>query len=127
MKRLWISAGIILLLAVLCGLHVAYLQNVTQDLIEQLETVDPLLSREDWAGAEKVVQSVSETWERQSFYLQATLRHADIDSIRTSLKEIEAYLDNRQDAGECLAATSKLINQLELLLEAELPSLKNVL
>ena len=55
------------------------------------------------------------------------LRHTDIDAIRTSLKEAKAYLDSQEDTAECLAVTAKLINQLELLLEAELPTIKNLL
>lgn len=127
MKRLFISMVIILALALLATLHVVQLEQLTDKLIGQLEAAEACLKREDWAGAKKSAQTVSEEWERQAFYLHTTLRHTDIDAIRTSLKEALAYLDSREDVAECLAVTAKLINQLELLIEAELPTIKNLL
>ena len=41
-----------------------------------------------------------------------------------SLCEIEAI---RQDKAECLAVNARLVNLLELLLEAELPTIKNLM
>lgn len=127
MKRLCISVGIILLLAGLATLHVSRLEQLTGDLIDQLKAVETSLSREDWPVAKKIVRAVSEQWEEQAFYLHTTLRHTEIDAIRSSLREIQAYLDSREDAAECQAVTARLINQLELLLEAEQPTLKNLL
>lgn len=127
MKRLWISALIILLLAGVGGVHVSHLETLVDDLIGQLETVETSLDQRNWSGAKRTVQAVYDQWERQAFYLHTTLRHTDIDAIRTSLREALAYLDSREDTAECQAVTAKLINQLELLLEAELPSIKNLL
>lgn len=127
MKRLWISALIILLLAGAASVHVAHLETFTNELIGQLETVETSLNQRNWAGAKRTVQAVWDQWERQGFYLHTTLRHTDIDAIRASMQEILAYLSSREDTAECQAATAKLINQLELLLEAEQMSIKNLL
>ncbi len=127
MKRLWISALIILLLLGLSALHVSHLKSFTDDLIEQLETVESCIKRSDWSRADQLVDQVFTEWEGNAFYLHTMLRHTDIDAILTSLREIKAYLDTREDTAESLAATAKLINQLELLLEAELPTIKNML
>lgn len=127
MKRLCVALSIILLLAGLATLHVARLDRLTGELIGQLEAVDTSLDREDWSGAGETAQAIMTQWEEQAFYLHTTLRHTEIDAIRSSLREILAYLDSRDDAAECQAVTAKLINQLELLVEAELPSIKNLL
>lgn len=127
MKRLFAATAIILLLAGAIALHVVHLESLTGDLIGQLEEMDACLARKEWTKAGQMAQKVSEQWERQAFYLHTTLRHTDIDTIRTSLKEVSAYLEARDDAAECHAATARLINQLELLLEAELPTIKNLL
>lgn len=127
MKRLWISCLIILLLAGLAALHLSHLESLTDDLIQQLETVEFLLKHSDWSGAKKVIDQIYEQWEEQAFYLHTMLRHTEIDAIRSSLREAMAYLDSREDTAECLAVTARLINQLELLLEAELPTIKNLL
>lgn len=127
MKRLVISCLIILSLVGLMGIHVSSLKALTGELIGQLETVKTHIAGEEWSKASKGIHQVLTTWEKHAFYLHTTLRHTDIDAIRTSIKEITAYLDSREDQAECLAVTAKLVNQLELLLEAELPTLKNLL
>ncbi len=127
MKRLTLSAALILALALLASLHVARLDHLTGRLVGGLESVEAALRREDWDSADEVAQHVTAIWEEQAFYLHTTLRHTEIDAVRSSLREIRAYLDSREDQAECLAATARLINQLELLIEAELPTLKNIL
>ena len=127
MKRLWISCLLILLLVGLAALHVSHLKTFTEDLIDQLETVETSIKRSNWSDAGSTLDEVFQQWEDEAFYLHTMLRHTDINNIRTSLKEANAYLKSREDAAECLAVTAKLINQLELLLEAELPTVKNLL
>ena len=127
MKRLWISFLLIFLLIGFAALHVSHLKLFTEDLIGQLETVESSIKRSNWSDAGRLVDQIFKQWEDEAFYLHTMLRHTEIDAIRTSLKEAKAYLDSREDTAECLAVTAKLINQLELLLEAELPTIKNLL
>ena len=126
MKRLVIACLLILLLVGLAALHVTHLHSLTDDLIGQLERVQAALGRSDWTEAQVVTKQIFAQWEAHAFYLHTTLRHAEIDDIRSSLKEAQAYLERREDTAECLAVTARLINQLELLLEAELPDRKSV-
>lgn len=127
MKRLLISVSIILLITLLSCAHVFTLKQFTGELIGQLETASLHLSQDRWSNAGQTVDAVYAAWEEQEFYLHTTLRHADIDEIRTTLREVQAYLNSREDTAECQALIAKLINQLELLLEAELPTIKNLL
>ncbi len=127
MKRLWTAAAIIALLLALSAFHVVRLDHLTGALTSQLWQVNECLSQEDWDRAESLTQSAYQDWESHAFYLHTTLHHADIDAIRASFREALAFLSLREDPAECAAVTSRLINQLELLLEAEVPSLKNLL
>ena len=127
MKRLIVSAAIIILFITLCAVHVNRLEHLTGELIDQLETVRTSVNNGNWSAAKKSLVAVSAQWEKHGFYLHTTLRHADIDAILTSTKELEAYLNSREDRAESLSVIAKLINQLELLVEAEQPSIKNLL
>lgn len=127
MKRLWIVLLIVALLVVTSSLHVKHLERLSNELIAQLEIAKTSLSQGNRPKTRESVQAVWDQWERQSFYLHITLRHMEIDEIRTGLREAMAYLDSREDTAECLASISRLINYLELLVEAELPSIKNLL
>ncbi len=127
MKRLYTAAALILLLAGLAACHTVKLDRLTHQLTGHLEQVQQCLAREDWSMAEALTRAAFQDWEEQAFYLHITLRHTDIDSIRASFRESLAFLTLREDPAECAAVNARLINQLELLLEAELPSIKNLL
>ena len=127
MRRLWLTVGIIALLAALCGFHLLHLERLTGELIQQIEQADEYLHQDDWSGAQAVLQETYDLWEYHALYLHTTLHHEDIDAVRASLRESMAYLDIREDKAECLAVNARLINLLELLLEAELPSIKNLM
>lgn len=127
MKRLFISTAIIALFAGLCVIHVNHLSRLTEEMIAQIETASISVQKGNWGAAKKAAGSAAEKWEKHAFYLHTTLRHTDIDAILASMKELDAYLDSREDRAESLATAAKLINQLELLLEAEQPSIKNLL
>lgn len=127
MKRLWISVGLIALLAVLAVFHVQRLDRFVTELGRQLELTQNHLNREDWDSASPLLLDAYDRWEDNGFYLHTTLRHEDIDAIRASFREAIAFMDSRDDTGECAAVIGRLRNQLELLLEAELPSIKNLM
>lgn len=127
MKRLVISVGIIGLFIVLACLHVNHLTLLTQNLTEQLDSVRANVQQDYWSAAQTAAQEIDRNWEKHAFYFHTTLHHTDIDAIRSSLKELAAYLESREDKAECLSVIAKLDNQLELLLEAELPTIKNLL
>jgi len=127
MKRLWISTGLVLLMLLLSALHLWELDRFTTNLERQAQLVQRHLLREDWENAAPLLHSTYQQWENKAFYLHTTLRHEDIDAVRTSFREAIAYMTSREDAAECVSVLEKLRNQLELLLEAELPSLKNLL
>lgn len=127
MRRLWVSVALLALLAGLAWAHTAKLNGLTGELTELLTRTEAALRREDWDRAEAEAAQADALWASHAFYLHITLSHEDIDAIRASLKEMRAYLASRDDAAECLAVSARLRNQLELLAEAELPSLKNLL
>ena len=127
MKRLWIAVSIILLLILSAWLHVSQLAHISGEMIARIEQANECLQDDNWHKAAHEVRLAYAQWESNAFYLHVTLRHTDLDSIRGSLKQILSYLNQADDKAECLAEAAQLINQLELLLEAEFPSIKNIL
>ena len=101
--------------------------HYTTNLERQIQVVQRHLLRDDWENAAPLLMDAYNQWENKAFYLHITLRHGDIDEIRTSFREALSYLDRQEDTAECRSVLERLRNQLELLLEAELPSIKNLL
>ena len=107
MRRLYISAALVLLLAVLSGLHVWHLNDFTEELAGRLSKAQEMAGQEDWEGAARLTREVKDLWMKHEGYLHVTLRHEDID--------------------EYAASNARLLTQLGLLVEAELPTLTNIL
>ena len=128
MKRLYVSLGLIALLAVMSGAHTLYLARFTDELSGLLTLAQERAERGDWEGAIQVTRQAQKQWADNEGYLHITLRHADIDAILISFDEALAFLqaDEHQSA-EYAAVNAKLLTQLALLLEEELPTLTNVL
>ena len=128
MKRLYVSLSLIALLALLCGAHTLYLSRFTDELSGLLIQAREQVERGDWEGAIRVTRQAQKQWADNEGYLHITLRHADIDAILISFDEALAFLqaDEHQSA-EYAAVNAKLLTQLALLLEAELPTITNLL
>ena len=128
MKRLYVSLGLIALLAVLCGVHTFYLGRLTEGLTELLTQAQEQVEHEDWEGAFRLTRQAKEQWVDNEGYLHITLRHADTDAILVSFDEALAFLQGSEhQPAEYAAVNARLITQLALLLEAELPTITNLL
>ena len=128
MKRLFISAVIILSLTVLAGCHVLYLRHLTGELIGLLDQAQEQVAEDDWAQAEALTRDALATWTANDFYLHSTLRHNEIDTVLVAFQEVLAFLEGQErQPAEYAAANRRLTAQLELLLESELPTLQNLL
>ena len=110
-----------------CPLHVWYPTPETQSLSVQLEQAGEAVQQGDWEKAYDLTQKAWKNWEDQMFYLHTTLHHDDIDGVSTAFQEALAILEQREQPGEYAAANARILYHLELLVEAELPSLKNIL
>ena len=128
MRRLYLSVGLIALMAALSGLHVWHLNDLTGQLTAQLTQAQALAQREDWDGAARLTRQAKERWTGHEGYLHTTLRHTDIDAILISLDETLAFLEGgEKQPAEYAAVNARLLAQLGLLVEAELPTLTNIL
>ena len=128
MRRLYLSVGLIALMAALSGLHVWHLNDLTGQLTAQLTQAQALAQREDWDGAARLTRQAKERWTGHEGYLHTTLCHTDIDAVLISMDEALAFLEgNEKQSAEYAAVNARLLTQLELLVEAELPTLTNLL
>ena len=128
MRRLYLSVGLIALMAALSGLHIWHLNDLTGQLTAQLTQAQALAQREDWDGAARLTRQAKERWTGHEGYLHTTLRHTDNDAILISLDETLAFLEGgEKQPAEYAAANARLLAQLALLVEAEVPTLANIL
>ena len=128
MKRLYVSLGLVALLAVLCAAHTLYLARFTGQLTGLLTQAQELVERENWSAATQLTRQAKDQWTDHEGYLHTTLHHADIDAILVSFDEALAFLQGSEhQPAEYAAVNARLITQIQLLIEAELPTLTNLL
>ncbi|MBM6896208.1 DUF4363 family protein [Pseudoflavonifractor capillosus] len=127
MRRLVCSLLLLASLLGLTSLHVWYLTQQTRSLSLQLNQAQQQVEAGNWDEAFALTQRAWKHWENQMFYLHTTLHHDDIDQVSTAFQETLAILQQQEQPGEYAAANARILYQLELLVEAELPSLKNIL
>ena len=128
MKRLYGALGLVALLAMLCGVHTIHLARFTDDLTGLLTQAQEEAARENWGEAARLTHQAKDRWTDHEGYLHTTLRHTDIDAILISMDEALAFLEGgEKQPAEYAAVNARLLTQLELLVEAELPSLTNLL
>jgi hypothetical protein len=129
MKRITVAVGLLVLLAGMAALNLWYLRQLTDQVSGQLEQAQTLVAQQgDWESAQAVTEDAYRRFSDATVLLHITLRHADIDSIRSSFREVLAFLDGAEhQPAEYAAANARLLTQLELLAEGERPSLQNFL
>ncbi len=128
MKRLYVSLGLVALLAALCIAHTVHLFCFTTQLTELLAQAQNQAEQENWDQAARITRQAQEQWINHEGYLHVTLHHTDIDAILISFNEALAFLEaGERQSAEYAAVNARLITQLELIYEAELPTLTNLL
>ncbi len=128
MKRFYISVGLIVLMAGLSSLHVWHLNGLTEQLTALLTQAQEQVAQENWEEAARLTHQARDRWMDHDRYLHITLRHTDTDAIQISMDEALAFLEGgEKQPAEYAAVNARLLTQLGLLVEAELPTLTNVL
>ena len=126
MKRLWIAAGLLILLLAASLTNAWYVQSVTGEMGERLRQAQTLAEGDDWTRAEAMTRQVYEDWQARNFYFNTLMRHSDTDQVLRAFRQVLEYL-RLQEPDQYNAANADLIAQLELLAEMEQATVVNVL
>ncbi len=128
MKRLVIAVSLLALLLGLSAAHVWRLRSLTEELTGALNLAQGEAEAGHWETAASITRRAKERWLENEGYLHATLHHRDIDAVLGYFGETLAYLQGQErKPAEYAAANARLITQLQLIEEGELPTWKNLL
>ena len=126
MRRLWLAAGLLVLLLAASLTNGWYAQKLTGGMREDLRQAQLLASQENWSRAEAVTRQVYEDWQSHHFYFHTLMRHSDTDQVLRAFRQVLEYL-RLQEPDQYNAANADLMAQLELLAEMEQATVVNVL
>ena len=126
MRRLWIALALLAALLGAAAGNSRYLDGFTAGLVQTLSDARNCAAQGDWDEAQALTRQAYESWQQRDGYLHITLRHGDVDGIRSGFLEVLALI-GRREAGAYAAASVRLTAQLEQLAAAERLDLKNIL
>ena len=126
MRRLWLAAGLLVLLLAASLTNGWYAQKLTGGMREDLRQAQLLASQENWSRAEAMTRQVYEDWQNHHFYFHTLMRHSDTDQVLRAFRQVLEYL-RLQEPDQYNAANADLMAQLELLAEMEQATVVNVL
>ena len=126
MKRLYIAAGLLVLLLGASLVNARYAQSLTGAMGERLSQAQLCAEQENWARAQAITRQVYEDWQSHHFYFHTVMRHGDTDQILRAFRTVLEYL-KLQEPDQYNAANADLMAQLELLAEMEQATVVNVL
>ncbi len=126
MKRLWIAAGLLVVLLAGSLGNAWYAQRLTDSLAQRLEQAQALTQTGEWDRAEELTREVCRDWQDNHFYLHTVMRHSDTDQILRAFRAVLEYLE-LEEMDQYAAANADLVAQIQLLAEMEQASVVNVL
>ena len=126
MKRLYIAAGLLILMLGASLTNAWYAQSLTEDMGQRLRQAQTLAGEENWNRAEGLTRQVYEDWQNHHFYFHTLMRHSDTDQVLRAFRQVLEYIQ-LQEPDQYNAANADLIAQLELLAEMEQATVVNVL
>lgn len=97
-----------------------------QDWTDQIDQIDQCVVQEDWAKAEKKMDTLCQHWRGAQPYLYVVSHHRELDSAEELLWRSQALLQEH-DRHALRAHLADLRSQLHYLAEAEACSWRNIL
>ncbi len=124
MKRLWLAAGILAALLAACLMSAGGLADLGEEINGLLSDAEEKAEMGEWEEAGDLTGRAYQIWEEHDIYLHVLLRHADTDEVYTGFRQVRELLECRE-AGEYSAANAALMARIQLIYEAERPTVEN--
>ncbi len=126
MRRGWLALALLCALVGLSAWHAATLGGLTGEVGGLLAQAEAQAEAGNWDGADALTHQARQRWEERDFYLHATMEHTVTDAVDMGFAETLELIQCRE-AGEYSAANARLMRQLQLMGEMELPLPGNLL
>lgn len=126
MKRLWVSAGILVILLITCTFGLIQTKKISKEMIQTLTSAKMATNEGDSDTALKLSQKAIEDWKHSHKILCTFMQHDKLESIDETLAGLPMLSYYR--ASDAFAADcDRGIAQIQSLNDSEIISIENVL
>lgn len=126
MRSFRIPIFILLLTLLLCLFAGSSVAQYTNAWIQQLQSADDLVCREQWSNAEATLSDLYGRWTEQQGWLHMIIVHQELDETEALLQRCIALAQQQDDAG-LRSDIAELRTQFTLLSEMQRLTLRNIL
>ncbi len=126
MKRVVISAIILLSVIGLCIGSQFYLSNTKEKAVSMVETACESVKRGDLRAARTQILEFTDYWEKEEKYLTIFVRHQQIEELSILAASMEPML-SCGNVADYFAANAEVMKLLEMIIESERPTFSTVL
>lgn len=126
MRSFRIPIFILLLTLLLCLFAGSSVARYTNAWIQQLQSADDLVCREQWSNAEAALSDLYGRWTKQQGWLHMIIVHQELDETEALLQRCIALAQQQDDAG-LRSDIAELRTQFTLLSEMQRLTLRNIL
>ncbi len=118
MSRYWYALIGVVLLIVIIGGGMFYVNQVTNQMESLVKETQAMLKQENYEQAEHLLQDCKTLWDKKRNRLEAMVDHNLVDQVNIPLSEAQAYLQYGKTA-HCVASCQRLLQTLRALRDGQ--------
>jgi len=127
MKRIYISAALLILTANGCHMALGRMETALSDMTEYAQTVFEQVQYERFEQTEREIQKIEQLWQREKNLFRIINGARQCDELETSLNRVRIFVSQKEKSPEALSELSDFILSAQRILRSQRPGLINLL
>lgn len=100
MRREALALITLIILFIACGINVVYVNNISTEFCNYIETSKSAYENADYEEAERNIRKAIDAWDAPKSFITISLRHSEIDAITDSLYDLLSEVLSRSDEAQ---------------------------
>ena len=126
MKRIRISAFLLMIISLMCVIQFCYVYNSSNIFINEIEVIEEKYTNGDYENALSMCYKTFSKWKHNVGITDMFLYHDYVDEITENMEKMCIFATSEKDT-EFLSVCSVIKNQIASLRNSEIPNLENII
>ena len=127
MKRIYISAALLILTAIGCHMALSRMETALLEMTEYAQTVFEQVQHQRFDRTESEIQKIEQLWQREKNLFRIINGARQCDELETSLNRVRIFVSQKEKSPEALSELSDFILSAQRILRSQRPGLINLL
>ena len=127
MKRIYISAALLILTAIGCHMALSRMETALLEMTEYAQAITEQINHERFDQTEGEMQKIEQLWQREKNLFRIINGARQCDELETSLNRVRIFVSQKEKSPEALSELSDFILSARRILRSQRPGLINLL